>query len=425
LLDIRFIRNNIDLVREGAERKGDHADILKIIALDEDRRMILKEVEGLREERNRSSREIGERRKRGEDVTGLMADMKALSGRIRKLEKSLDKAESQLNARLLEVPNVPHPSVPVGRSDADNVEVRRWGERRDFPFEPRPHWEIGAKLGIIDIERGAKITGSGFIHYRGNGALLERALINFMIDLHVHNHGFMEVMVPYVVNRTSMTVTGQIPKLEGDMYGLPGDDAFLIPTAEVPVTNIHRGEILKAKDLPIYYVAYSPCFRREAGAHGKDTRGLIRVHQFDKVELVKYVEPGSSYDELESLVAAAEDVLKQLGLHYRVVLLSTGDLSFAASKCYDLEVWAPGVGKYLEVSSCSNFEDFQARRGGIRYRPGPGEKPILVHTLNGSGLALPRTFIALLEKYQQEDGSVIVPEALRPYMNGLERIEGA
>jgi seryl-tRNA synthetase len=323
----------------------------------------------------------------------------------------------------MEVPNIPHPSVPIGVGEGDNIEISQWGERNEFSFDPKPHWELGEKLGMIDIERGGKITGSGFIYYRGFGAHLERALINFMIDLHVQSHGYVEVMIPYMVNRTSMTVTGQLPKLEGDMYALPEDDTFLIPTAEVPVTNIHRGEILDRNDLPICYVAYSPCFRREAGAHGKDTRGLIRIHQFDKVELVKFVNPDTSDDELESLLAAAEEVLKQLELHYRVVILSTGDLSFAASKCYDIEVWAPGIGKYLEVSSCSNFQDFQARRGGIRFRPEEGGKLLHVHTLNGSGLALPRTVIAIIENNQQEDGSILIPEVLRPYMNGLEKIE--
>jgi len=423
MLDIKFIRENTERVKKAVADKGDKADIDRVLALDNSRRQLLQEVERLREVRNRSSKEIGERKKRGEGAGDLMERMKEIADRIRDLEKELGRAEVEMNEHLLMVPNCPHASVPVGRGEGDNVEVRSWGEKRDFSFEPKPHWELGEKLGIIDMGRGGKITGSGFIYYRGAGALLERSLINFMIDLHVKSHGYMEVMVPYMVNRTSMTVTGQLPKLEGEMYLLPEEDVFLIPTAEVPVTNIHRGEILPAGDLPIYYVAQSPCFRREAGAHGKDTRGLIRVHQFDKVELVKFVHPATSYDELEKLVRDAEEVLQLLGLHYRVVVLSTGDLSFAASKCYDLEVWAPGVGKYLEVSSCSNFEDFQARRGDIRFRPGPGEKPIFAHTLNGSGLALPRTVIAILENYQQEDGSVLVPEALRPFMGGLEVID--
>jgi seryl-tRNA synthetase len=423
LLDIKFIRENLDIVRDAVANKGEKADIDRILHLDSDRRRILQEVEELRGERNRSSREIGELQKKGKNADDLKVKMKAVSDKIKALEKDLSRTETELNGHLLEVPNIPHESVPIGKSEEDNVEIRKWGDPPAISFEPKPHWEIGEKLGIIDIERGGKITGSGFLHYRGAGALLERALINFMIDLHVRSHGFVEVMVPFMVNRTSMTVTGQIPKLEGDMYALPEDDTFLVPTAEVPVTNIHRGEIISADSLPIYYVAYSPCFRREAGAHGKDTRGLIRVHQFNKVELVKFVRPETSYDELESLVSAAEVVLQQLSLPYRVVVLSTGDLSFAASKCYDLEVWAPGLAKYLEVSSCSNFQDFQARRGEIRYRPGPGKKPQFVHTLNGSGVALPRTVIAILENYQQEDGSVIIPEVLRPYMGGLEKIE--
>jgi seryl-tRNA synthetase len=422
-LDIKIIREQVDQVKKAVENKGEKADIDRILELDGNRRRILMEVEELRGERNRVSKEIGELKKKGEDGTELMEQMKGVSERIKAIEKDLGKIEEELDSSLLEVPNIPHSSVPVGRDEDDNVELRRWGVQTAFGFEPKPHWELGETLGIIDIERGGKITGSGFIHYRGAGALLERALINFMIDLHVKSHGFTEVNIPFMVNRASMTVTGQLPKLESDMYALPADDTFLVPTAEVPVTNIHRNEILGADDLPIYYVAYSPCFRREAGAHGKDTRGLIRVHQFDKVELVKFVSPETSYEELESLVEAAEAVLQALGLHYRVVALSTGDLSFAAAKCYDLEVWAPGLEKYLEVSSCSNFEDFQARRGDIRFRPAPGEKPRFVHTLNGSGVALPRTVIALLENYQQEDGSVRIPDVLQPYMNGLEKIE--
>jgi seryl-tRNA synthetase len=423
LLDIKFIRENVEIVKKAVTNKGDKADIDRIIALDIERRQILQDVEELRGERNRSSKKIGELRKKGEDTAKFMEKMKVVSNRIKGLEKDLKRIEGDLDAHLMEVPNIPHPSVPIGVGEGDNIEISQWGERNEFSFDPKPHWELGEKLGMIDIERGGKITGSGFIYYRGFGAHLERALINFMIDLHVQSHGYVEVMIPYMVNRTSMTVTGQLPKLEGDMYALPEDDTFLIPTAEVPVTNIHRGEILDRNDLPICYVAYSPCFRREAGAHGKDTRGLIRIHQFDKVELVKFVNPDTSDDELESLLAAAEEVLKQLELHYRVVILSTGDLSFAASKCYDIEVWAPGIGKYLEVSSCSNFQDFQARRGGIRFRPEEGGKLLHVHTLNGSGLALPRTVIAIIENNQQEDGSILIPEVLRPYMNGLEKIE--
>jgi seryl-tRNA synthetase len=423
MLDIKFIRENIDRVKKAVLDKGDEADIDKIITLDAERRKILQDVEELRGERNRSSKEIGELRKQGKDASELMEKMKEVSDRTKDLEKDLNKIEADLHAILLEVPNVPHESVPIGEDEEDNIEIKQWGKQKSFSFEPKPHWELGEKLGILDVERGGKITGSGFIHYRGKGALLERALINFMLDLHTQSHGYVEVGVPFMVNRSSMTVTGQIPKLENDMYHMQEGDTFLVPTAEVPVTNIHRDEMLNADQLPIYYVAYSPCFRREAGAHGKDTRGLIRVHQFDKVELVKFVEPETSYDELESLLEAAEKVLQLLDLHYRIVALSTGDLSFSAAKCYDIEVWASGVGKYLEVSSCSNFEDFQSRRGNIRFRPGAGEKPVLVHTLNGSGIAMPRTVIAILENYQQEDGSVIVPEVLRPYMHGLERIE--
>lgn len=422
MLDLKYIRENPGIVKKAVIDKGEEVDVDKIIALDKKRRDIISEVEKLKEERNKRSKEIAELKKQRQEPVNLLAKMRDLSAKIKEYDRDLQGVEADLGDLLMCVPNIPHESVPVGEDESTNQFVRSWGELPEFDFEPRPHWEIGKRLGMLDIERGGKLTGSGFIHYQGQGARLERALINYMIDLHVEKHGYTEVFPPFVVNRASMTTTGQLPKLEEDMYVVTQDDLFLIPTAEVPVTNIHRGETLKPAELPKYYVAYTPCFRREAGAHGKDTRGLIRVHQFDKVELVKFVEPEHSYDELEELLRDAEEVLQTLGLPYRVMLLSTGDLSFSASKCYDIEVWAPGVQKYLEVSSCSNFEDFQARRGNIRYKPVAGEKPRFVHTLNGSGVALPRTVIAILENYQNEDGTVTVPGAIREYMGGLETI---
>lgn len=422
MLDLKYIRENPGIVKKAVIDKGEEVDVDKIIALDKKRRDIISEVEKLKEERNKRSKEIAELKKQRQEPVNLLAKMRDLSAKIKEYDRDLQGVEADLGDLLMCVPNIPHESVPVGEDESTNQFVRSWGELPEFDFEPRPHWEIGKRLGMLDIERGGKLTGSGFIHYQGQGARLERALINYMIDLHVEKHGYTEVFPPFVVNRASMTTTGQLPKLEEDMYVVTQDDLFLIPTAEVPVTNIHRGETLKPTELPKYYVAYTPCFRREAGAHGKDTRGLIRVHQFDKVELVKFVEPEHSYDELEKLLRDAEEVLQTLGLPYRVMLLSTGDLSFSASKCYDIEVWAPGVQKYLEVSSCSNFEDFQARRGNIRYKPVAGEKPRFVHTLNGSGVALPRTVIAILENYQNEDGTVTVPGAIREYMGGLETI---
>lgn len=323
---------------------------------------------------------------------------------------------------LLTVPNVPHPTVPVGASEADNRQVRTWGEPPCFAFDPKPHWEIGEGLGILDFERGAKLTGARFTLYRGAGARLERALVNFMLDLHTERHNYLEMLPPFVVNRESMTGTGQLPKFEDDLFHLEGVDYFLIPTAEVPVTNIHRAEILKAADLPLSYTAYTPCFRKEAGSYGKDVRGLIRQHQFNKVELVKFVHPATSYDELEKLLSNAEEVLRQLGLAYRVVELCTGDMGFSAAKTYDIEVWLPGQETYREISSCSNFEDFQSRRASIRFREDEKSKPEFVHTLNGSGLAVGRTLVAILENYQQEDGSVVIPDVLRPYMGGLQKI---
>lgn len=420
MLDLKFIRENVDLVKKAATAKHETVDVERIIELDRRRRSILVETEKLKEERNKSSREIAERKRSGGETAELMERMRVVASDIRDRDSELQQVEEELRQLLMYVPNIPHESVPEGADESANLFVRSWGEPRRLPFEARPHWEIGKLLGILDLERGGKISGSGFIHYQGLGARLERALINFMIDFHVEKHGYTEVFPPFLVNRQSMTTTGQLPKLESDMYLVGTDDLFLIPTAEVPVTNVHRDEVLAADELPKCYVAYTPCFRREAGAHGKDTRGLIRVHQFDKVELVKFTRAEDSYEELEKLVGDAEDILKALGLPYRVMLLSSGDLSFSAAKCYDIEVWAPGVSKFLEVSSCSNFTDFQARRGNIRCRPGKGMKLEFVHTLNGSGVALPRTVIAVLENYQNEDASVTVPDVLRDYMGGVE-----
>ena len=422
MLDLKFIRENPDRVREAIQNKREKLDLDLILNLDEQRRKILLEAESLRQKRNEFSKIIAQMKKEGKNTDKEIAQMKTVSDRITVLDQNLRDVEQQLEQWLLRVPNVPHPSVPVGEDESANKLVKEWGEIKKLDFKPLPHWELGRILGILDLERASKISGSGFIVFTGKGALLERSLINFMLDLHTQKHGYKEIFPPYLVNRDSMTGTGQLPKLEEDMYLLKNDDYFLIPTAEVPLTNLHRDEILKAEGLPIYYTAYTACFRREAGAYGKETKGMIRVHQFDKVELVKIVEPQNSYDELEKLLQNAEEVLQLLGLPYRVRLLCTGDLSFAAAKCYDIEVWAPGVEKYLEVSSNSNFEDFQARRMSIKYKPTPNSKPEFVHTLNGSGVALPRTVIGILENYQTAKGTVVIPEVLRPYMHGISEL---
>jgi len=421
MLDLAFIREHPEIVKKAARDKNEKVDIDEILRLDRKRRKMIVRTEDLRSRRNAASREIARMKKEGKDVSTLIEQTRDISKEIRSAEKELSEIDGKLKGLLLLVPNIAAPDVPVGKGEEKNVVVSHWGERRKFDFEPRPHWELGKVLDILDFERAAKMSGTGFALYKKEGALLERALYNFMVDLHTRQHGFLEVFPPYLVTRATMTGTGQLPKLEEDMYHLDTDDLFLIPTAEVPVTNLHRDEILFESDLPIYYVAYTACFRREAGSYGKETRGMVRVHQFNKVELVKIVKPGSSYKELESLRHCAERVLQLLGLEYRVRLLCTGDLSFAASKCYDIEAWAPGVGKWLEVSSCSNFEDFQARRMNCRYRASDG-KVRFVHTLNGSGVALPRTMIALIESYQQRDGSVPIPEVLQPYMGGIKVI---
>jgi len=421
MLDPKLIRNDPEKVRLGLARRGDDTSLDRYLEMDGRRRRILVEVEDLRRQRNVVSEEIGRIKKAGGDVSETILRMREVGDRIQALERDVRALEEEMEAFLLMLPNLPHETTPDGLTEEDNIELRRWGTPREFDFEPRPHWELAEKLGIIDFPGGTKLTGSGFILFKGWGARLERALINFMLDLHIQKHGYTEVWTPILASRRIMTGTGKLPKFEFDMYRCEADDLFLNPTAEIPVTSIHADEVLSAEQLPIYYTAYLPSFRREAGAAGKDTRGLIRVHQFDKVEMVKLCTPETSYEELESLLAQAEDVLQLLGIPYIVRLLCAGDTGFAATKCYDLEAWCPGVGKWLEVSSCSNCEAFQARRLNMRYRPAPGARPEFVHTLNGSGLALPRTMIALLENYQQADGSIVVPEVLQDYV-GTDRI---
>lgn len=420
MLDIKFVRENPDAVRRAAAAKRATVDIDAILSLDAKRRELLAKVESLKAERNTGSKEVGRLRKAGQDSAPLEARMRAIGEEIKLLDAEVSRVTAERDRLMAFVPNIPAPDVPEGPDSSANVVVREWGQKREFAFEPRPHWELGERLGILDQERAAKISGTGFILFRGAGARLERALWSFMLDLHTREHGYTEVFPPFLVTRDCMFGTGQLPKLEEDMYRLSADDLFLVPTAEVPVTNLHREEIIPGAALPLAYTAYTACFRREAGAWGRDTRGIVRVHQFDKVELVRFVRPESSADELEKLVGHAEEVLKKLGLHYRVVKLCTGDLSFAAAKCYDIEVWAPGLGRYLEVSSCSNFGDFQARRANVRYRDPETGAVGYVHTLNGSGTALPRALVALLETFQEADGSVRVPEALRPYMGGVD-----
>ncbi|MGA1529806.1 MAG: serine--tRNA ligase [Kiritimatiellia bacterium] len=418
MLDIKYLRDRTDEARErlAGKKAGELLDPL--LELDRERRALLTEVEQLKNQRNVVSKQIGIRKKAGEDIADIQAEMRQVGDRISEADQTIREIEERFQDQLLRLPNLPHASTPPGDDASHNVEVKRVGEPRTFNFEPKPHWEIGEKLGFFDFERGAKIAGAGFPLFTGPGARLERALINYMLDLHTTRHGYREVAPPVLVNAASMTGTGQLPKMKDDMYYIGADELYLAPTAEVPVTNIYRNEILPGP-LPVYLAAYTPCFRREAGAAGRETRGLIRVHQFDKVELVKFVEPESSYDELEKLLDNAETVLRELGLSYRVLQLCAGDMSFAAAKCYDIELWAPGHNGWLEVSSCSNFEDFQARRANIRYKDAEG-KPRFVHTLNGSGVALARLVVAILENYQQEDGSVVLPPAIVPYMGGVE-----
>ncbi|MDD5043980.1 MAG: serine--tRNA ligase [Candidatus Omnitrophica bacterium] len=421
MLDIKFIRENPQQVKDALKKRNLNLNLDQLIEIDNSRRKILLEVEELRAKQNKANDEIAALLKGKKDAKEKIASMKSISAEIDKREKELKKFDPEIDKILLTIPNIPHSSVPVGEPDKAEI-VREWGKQRAFDFKPLTHIELAQHLDIVDFARGAKIAASNFILYKGWGAKLERALINFMLDLHTKKHGFTEIFPPFLVNRRSMTGTGQLPKLEEDMYRLKDDDLFLIPTAEVPVTNIFNDEILNEEQLPVYYTAYSACFRREAGSYGKDTKGLTRVHQFDKVELVKFVRPETSYDELEKLLNNAETVLQLLGLPYRIKLLSTQDISFSAAKCYDIEAYAPGMDQWLEVSSCSNFESFQARRANIRFREKTSKKVNFVHTLNGSGVAMPRTFIAILENYQQKDGSILIPDALRPYMDNQERI---
>ncbi len=424
MLDIKFIRSNLEGVRKMLADRGSDLDMALFERLDEERRAVLRSLEDLRHRRNTVSEEIAAKKRAGEDASEIIADMKQVSSEIKEKEARLSEIQAGLDPLLMEIPNIPHDSVPVGGDEEDNVVVRTWGDVQGLDFEARPHWELGESLGILDFARAAKITGSRFALYCGAGALMERALISFMLDVHTREHGYKEVLPPFIVNADSMTGTGQLPKFEADLFKLEGWNYYLVPTAEVPVTNIHREEILDEDALPIYYTAYTPCFRSEAGSHGKDTRGLIRQHQFNKVELVKFTRQEDSWEELEKLTRDAEEILRRLELPYRVVTLCTGDLGFSSAKTYDLEVWLPGQGLYREISSCSNFCDFQARRAGIRYKArGGGSGARLVHTLNGSGLAVGRTLLAILENHQQPDGSVIIPPALRPYMGGMERIE--
>ncbi len=425
MLDIKYLRQNSEFVSAKMRERGQELNIERFVSLDARRRDIIQEVEGLRSERNAVSKRIGEKKKNREDAAELIARMGEVSDRIKELDEQLKGADEELQSILMTLPNIPHASVVVGTCAGDNPVVRAWGEKPAFSFTPRPHWEIGEELNILDFTRGAKITGARFTLYRGLGARLERAIINFMLDLHTREHGYTEVLTPFLVNRESMTGTGQLPKFEEDLFRVDAVDYFLIPTAEVPVTNIHRDEILGEKELTISYCAYSPCFRAEAGSYGKDTRGLIRQHQFNKVELVKFARPETSYEELEKLTLNAEEVLKRLRIPYRVVSLCTADLGFSAAKTYDIEAWLPGQEAYREISSCSNFEDFQARRAAIRFRREEGQKVEYVHTLNGSALAVGRTLVAVLENCQLSDGSVVIPEALRPYMGGVDRITAA
>lgn len=425
MLDLKFVLENKELVIQKMAARGLRLDVDEFSSLAEKRKGVLKRVEDLRAEKNRTSDEIARLKREGKDVASLISRMKEVGDEICHLEDELGALDNRLRESLLRLPNLPHDSVPEGKSSEDNVEVRRFAEKPRFSFPVLPHWEVGKRLGILDFERAAKIVGSRFVVYRGVGALLERALINFMLDIHTKERGYTEILPPFIANAESLTGTGNLPKFEKDLFKLRRRLWYLIPTAEVPLTNLYRGEILDASDLPQKFVAYTPCFRSEAGSYGKDIRGLIRQHQFNKVELMTFSLPEESFAELERMTADAEEVLKRLGLHYRVVVLCTADLGFAGAKTYDLEIWLPFQKKYREISSVTNCTDFQARRANIRFRRDPKAKPEFVHTLNGSGVAIGRTVSAILEAYQQADGSVVIPEALRPYMNGLERITAA
>lgn len=422
MLDLRFVRENTEIVEESLKKRGKDISLEEFQNLDKKRREVLYESEQLKHKRNVVSDKIGQLKRNGKDASGMIAEMKDVSNKIKEYDEILKEIENKLYQILMEIPNIPHDDVPVGEDEDDNIEVRKWGKPREFNFDFKAHWDLGEKLDILDFERGSKVTGARFTFLKGAAARLERSLISFMIDLHVQKHGYTEVFPPFIVNAESATGTGQLPKFAEDMFKLEGEDYYLIPTAEVPVTNLYRDEIFDADDLPINHVAYSACFRAEAGAHGRDTRGIIRQHQFNKVEMVKFVRPEDSYQELENITKDAEEVLQELKLPYRVVTLCTADLTFSSAKTYDIEVWMPAYDTYREISSCSNFEDFQARRAGIRYRPAPNEKAEFVHTLNGSGLAIGRTVAAIMENCQNEDGSITVPEVLKPYMN-MDKIE--
>jgi seryl-tRNA synthetase len=422
MLEIKFVRQNLSTVKAAMAARGHHAEFDMFEKSDDERRNILQKIESMRHQRNVVSDRIAKMRKAGDDTEALVVEMRAVSSKIKELDKKLSNNQQIIDAFILGLPNIAHSSVPFGADEKDNPVVRKVGTLPEFSNSPKPHWEIGSRLKILDLDRASKITGARFPLYFGAGARLERALINFMLDTHINEHGYQEVLPPFIVNRQSMTNTGQLPKFEEDLFKLSGWDYFLIPTAEVPVTNIHQGEILDEDLLPIYYTAYTPCFRSEAGSYGKDTRGLIRQHQFNKVEMVKFSDPETSYDELESLLANAESILKKLDIPYQVVELCTGDLGFSAAKTYDIEVWMPTQNVYREISSCSNFEDFQARRANLRFKRRGQKGTQFVHTLNGSGLAVGRTVAAILENFQQDDGSVIIPELLRPYMGGLDKI---
>jgi seryl-tRNA synthetase len=423
MLEIKYIRQNIQEIKTALINRGDSTDLEVFQKSDEKRRSILLETEELRHRRNIVSDQIAQMKKKGEDAEAFVIEMREVSNKIKQLEKDLIVNEDIVNHILIRMPNIPHSSVPIGKDETNNIVLKIIGSPPTFSFQPNPHWTIGEKLNIFDFSRAARITGARFPLYIGAGARLERALINFMLDVHTLEHGYTEILPPFIVNRKAMTGTGQLPKFEEDLFKIENTDYFLIPTAEVPVTNIHATEVIDADLLPVKYVAYTPCFRSEAGSYGKDTRGLIRQHQFNKVELVKFTRPETSYDELETLLENAETILKRLDLPYRVITLCTGDLGFSAAKTYDIEVWMPAQGVYREISSCSNFENFQARRSDIRYRDKNKKGTELIHTLNGSGLAVGRTVAAILENYQQTDGSVIIPEALRPYMGGVEKIK--
>lgn len=415
MLDIKRIRANKEEIQKALEGRNGNFSIDEVLVLDEKRRILIADVEAKKAEQNKVSKMIPTLKKEGKDTSEIMQEMKALSNEVKELDGQVKEIEEKIHEKLMFIPNTPNKEVPIGKDDTDNVEIRKFGQPRKFEFQPKPHWELGVDLGILDFERAAKIAGTRFSIFKGLGSRLERSIINFMIDVHTQEHGYEELWVPFMVNRNSMLGTGQLPKFEADMFYLPVKDFFLIPTAEVPVTNYRSSEIISNEELPIKYTAYTPCFRQEAGSAGRDNRGLIRNHQFDKVEMVKLVDPETSYDELEKLTNDAEEILQKLNIPYRVVILSTGDLGFSSAKTYDIEVWMPSYGRYVEISSCSNFEDFQARRANIKFRDKNG-KTQFVHTLNGSGLAVGRTFAAILENYQNEDGSVTVPEALRPYV---------